>query len=204
MIKRIYSSICFRLIRYLSIKSIPKKEHVIYLTFDDGPETGITEFVLEELKKYGFKATFFCRGDNAAIYPELVSAIRKEGHTVANHTYSHLCSFSCEKNTYLKDVEHASSILKTSLFRPPHGTLPIPLYWKIKKEYSIILWTINSGDYLQDSFELVKCLNNLKKRTKQGDVVLFHFCQKHERETRSILPLYLRWLFENNYKSETL
>ncbi|MBP1669906.1 MAG: polysaccharide deacetylase family protein, partial [Bacteroidetes bacterium] len=62
----------------------------IFLTFDDGPTPGITEQVLEILKTYGALASFFCIGRNAERNPELVRRISAEGHTIGNHTYSHL------------------------------------------------------------------------------------------------------------------
>ena len=82
-----------RFLHLFEIRRIKTKEKLIYLTFDDGPEPDITEFVLNELQKYGAKATFFCCGDNAEKYPELLGRIRNEGHSIGNHTYSHINSF---------------------------------------------------------------------------------------------------------------
>jgi peptidoglycan/xylan/chitin deacetylase (PgdA/CDA1 family) len=64
--------------------SIDTKE--IYLTFDDGPTTEITEFVLNELKKYNAKATFFCIGKNIKKHSKIFKKNLLEGHTIGNHT----------------------------------------------------------------------------------------------------------------------
>ena len=72
------------------IKTIPVEGKAVFLTFDDGPEPEITEFVLNSLDEYGFKATFFCRGDNAEKHSKLLALIRNEGHAIGNHTYNHL------------------------------------------------------------------------------------------------------------------
>ena len=62
--------------------SIPANERLIYLSFDDGPHPTITPFVLDELKKYNAKASFFCIGKNVLAYPEVYKRIIEEGHAV--------------------------------------------------------------------------------------------------------------------------
>ena len=61
----------------------------VFLTFDDGPTPGITEWILATLDKYDAKATFFCLGKNVEAYPDLYQRIIDAGHQVGNHTYSH-------------------------------------------------------------------------------------------------------------------
>ena len=74
------------LLRRTWVSRIKTAGKEIFLTFDDGPEPGITEFVLDELRRYHFKATFFCKGSAVAKYPELFQRILAEGHAVGNHT----------------------------------------------------------------------------------------------------------------------
>ena len=69
---------------------IPNNENKIYLTFDDGPIPEVTEWVLDILKQYQIKATFFCIGDNIKKNPEIFQRILEEGHFVGNHTQNHL------------------------------------------------------------------------------------------------------------------
>ena len=61
----------------------------VFLTFDDGPTPGITEWILDTLRRYDAKATFFVLGKNAELYPDLYQRMRDEGHKIGNHTYSH-------------------------------------------------------------------------------------------------------------------
>lgn len=177
---------------------------VVYLTFDDGPEPGITEFVLDELQQYDFKATFFCRGDNAENYPELLRRIKDEGHSVGNHTYSHLHSYECSSKLYCEDVERANRVLNTKLFRPPHGSHTLSTFLRLRMRYKSFFWSLNSGDSDMDRYDYSRSLDNLKKRTKVGEIVLFHFCHKHQKETRELLPVYLTWLAENGYRSNAI
>ena len=199
MIKKIIN----KLIRLTELKTI-SLDKTIFLTFDDGPEPGITEFVLNELDKHIFKATFFCRGDNAEMNPALLQEIRVRGHAVASHTYSHLHAYDVPAKVYLEDVEKANAVLHTSLFRPPHGSLTFKTWWALRNKYKIVFWALNSEDSEMDNFHLQYAITYLKENTKQGDVVLFHFCHKHEKETRQVLPLYLDWLHEQGYDCKTI
>ena len=81
------------------------KEHAnsVYLTFDDGPHPTITPFVLNELKKYQAKATFFCIGKNVELYPEIYQQILDAGHSVGNHTQNHLNGWKTENIEYYKN-----------------------------------------------------------------------------------------------------
>ena len=80
-------------------------EHSVYLTFDDGPIPESTPFILDTLREFGIKATFFVVGENAERYPELLKRIKEEGHSVGNHTYNHMGSLRHYVKTYLKNVE---------------------------------------------------------------------------------------------------
>ncbi|HZH94691.1 MAG TPA: polysaccharide deacetylase family protein, partial [Flavisolibacter sp.] len=80
----------------------------VYLTFDDGPHATITPWVLDELKKHGAKATFFCIGKNVAQHPVIYQRILSEGHAVGNHTQNHLNGWKVPADRYLADVKEAS------------------------------------------------------------------------------------------------
>lgn len=186
------------------ISHIPVGEKIVYLTFDDGPEEGITEFIINELGKYNFKATFFCRGDNAEKNPELLTSLKNERHGLGNHTYSHIHAYKEPATSYYSDVERADEVLHTKLFRPPHGSLTIRLWSLLRRKYNIIYWSLNSGDSDMEAFNYQRSMSNLKSNTKNGDIVLFHFCHRHEKETMRLLPEYLLWLHENGYKCEVV
>ena len=78
-------------------------ERVVALTFDDGPNEVTTPRVLDVLKRYGVQATFFVVGQSAEQYPEIVQRIVSEGHTVANHTYSHKALFPLSSAQSVKE-----------------------------------------------------------------------------------------------------
>src|SRR5690349_18211422 len=101
------------------IWNIPSAENEVYLTFDDGPIPGVTEFVLDTLFNYSIKATFFCIGENVSNHPGVYSRIIQEGHSVGNHTWSHLNGWKSDLQDYLENVEKAGNFISSKLFRPP-------------------------------------------------------------------------------------
>ena len=113
-LKKIYSSYTW---------SIPTKEKIIYLTFDDGPHPEITPFVLKELKNYNALATFFCIGKNVLAYPGIYKQILDEGHSVGNHTQNHLNGWKTSNDAYMKDIAEAANYIDSNLFRPPYGKI---------------------------------------------------------------------------------
>lgn len=182
------------------IKGIP---NVVYLTFDDGPEEGITQFVLDELARYDFRATFFCTGKNAVLHNELFQKIVNNGHAIANHTFSHFIAYNISHNQYVKDVQAASKVIQSQLFRPPCGCLTLLSWLRLYRNYRIVYWSVNSGDSRLNNFNYSESINALHN-TKVGDIVLFHFSNEHEKATRILLPSYLEWLKNNNLKSEKI
>lgn len=189
--------------RHLKSKGRLKKSE-IYLTFDDGPEPDVTEFVLEELAKHGAKATFFCAGKNIEKYPELFKRIHNEGHSIGSHTYSHINAHRVSSRQYLDDVNRFDEQVNTPLFRPPWGALTLRTFFSLRKTKDIVLWHLSSNDFSLGKFDLQRDFEKLKKGTKGGQIVLFHFSQRHEKETRQILPLYLDWLSANDFKTKSL
>lgn len=193
-----------KVLHLFELVRVRTKEKVVYLTFDDGPEPGITEFVLNELEKYDFCGTFFCRGDNAKKYPSLLKQITNKGHAIGNHTYSHLNSFHTSKQFYIEDVEKADKVLHTKLFRPPWGSITLSSFLALGKKYRIVYWSLVSGDAQDANFQKNQLMNRLKSNTKAGDIVLFHFSCEHENRTRQLLPEYLLWLNDHNFQCKSI
>ena len=77
---------------------LPQKEKTVYLTFDDGPIPEVTPWVLDLLRKYNIKATFFCVGDNVRKHPEVFKMLVSAGHSVGNHTFNHLQGFKVKSD----------------------------------------------------------------------------------------------------------
>ncbi len=83
----------------------------VFLTFDDGPTPGVTEWILSTLDKYDAKATFFVLGKNVEMYPDLFRRIVDAGHRVGNHTYSHQKGWGMSLERYIEDVDFANDLI---------------------------------------------------------------------------------------------
>jgi peptidoglycan/xylan/chitin deacetylase (PgdA/CDA1 family) len=181
------------------------REHKrVYLTFDDGPTPEATEFVLHELAKHQFEATFFCIGDQVAKNPEIYDLIQEKGHRVGNHTFHHLNAWTASKDKYLNDVDECSELISSNLFRPPYGRITGKVARDLKeKGYKIILWDVLSGDF-DPSRTSDSCLNALKKNTNNGSIIVFHDSEKSFQQLQKILPPYLEFLKQNGWTSKVI
>ncbi|MCK9481020.1 MAG: polysaccharide deacetylase family protein [Bacteroidia bacterium] len=175
----------------------------VFLTFDDGPHLSITPWVLEQLRKYNFKATFFCVGDNVNKYPEIYAQILNEGHRVGNHTYNHLKGWKTECDEYITNIAKCRALVNSNLFRPPYGRITKSQTQLLHKEYEIIMWSLLTGDFYPN-LNVAKALKILTKKTIPGHIVVFHDSLKAEKNLRALLPNYLSFLNAENYKSVVL
>jgi peptidoglycan/xylan/chitin deacetylase (PgdA/CDA1 family) len=174
------------LIWHFSSRGEERRNH-IYLTFDDGPTPGVTPWVLECLRDYNAKGTFFCLGRNVDKNPGIYQRILDEGHAVGNHTYSHLRGWKASNSEYLNDIQLASQNIQSRLFRPPYGRFRKTQIREIRKDYSIVMWDVLSQDYDQ-SVSPVKCLANVEANIRPGSIVVFHDSVKAKRNLSYALP----------------
>lgn len=180
-----------------------KNEKVIYLTFDDGPIPEITPWVLSILDKYKIKATFFCVGDNVKKYPGVYQQILSKGHCVGNHTFNHIQGLKTKTEDYIENARKASEYIQSSLFRPPHGHLRIPQFFKLRKNYHVVLWDVVTRDYSK-RLNPEDVFSNVKDYVRNGSIVVFHDSLKAEKNMKYALPLAIEWLLEQGYVFKTI
>ena len=178
---------------------INPEEHAVYLTFDDGPIPESTPFILDTLKEYGAKATFFMVGENVVRHPDLYRRILDEGHQVGNHTYNHIGSLRHYIITYYNNVEKANEVIHSHLFRPPHGWMWLGAYNMLRRKYKIVMWDLVTRDYshLLNAFDV---LRNVVLYTRNGSIITFHDSLKSIEKLRYALPAALRYLKEQGYE----
>lgn len=174
----------------------------MYLTFDDGPHPVITPFVLEELKKYNAKASFFCIGKNVSLYPEVYQRILSEGHTVGNHTYDHPNGWLTGDEHYLKNIKEASKFIQSNLFRPPYGKMKRSQAQRLSEAMNlpvkVIMWDVLSADFIT-GINKEKCLQNVIRNYGNGSIIVFHDSEKAFSNLSYALPETLRILSEKGY-----
>lgn len=170
----------------------------IYLTFDDGPIPELTGWVLDQLKLFDAKATFFCVGENINKNPKIFERIQNEGHQVGNHTMKHAKGFHSSLKDYLTSIENCETLTKTKLFRPPYGQLSKMQYRAlIKKGFKIVFWDVISYDYEKISPEI--CFKIVSSRIRKGSIVLFHDNMKAEKNLKYTLPKILEKFSSEGY-----
>lgn len=174
----------------------------IFLTFDDGPHPDITPFVLDLLKKYQWKATFFCVGDNAQAYPEIMERIRKEGHAIGNHTQKHVNAYKVSGETYLESIQNFNRHTPTTLFRPPYGRLKPSLAREISKTHRIMMWSWLSYDY-DLSVSDTQILEEVR-RIKPGNILVLHDNYKLKERQQTLLPALFARLAEKGFASREI
>lgn len=190
--------------------SFNANEPTVYLTFDDGPVPIVTEFVLDLLKEYKAKATFFCVGDNIRKHPHLFKRILSDGHGVGNHTFNHLNGWKTDNKTYLKNIKYCDQVINEQLhelgiqlqqrplFRPPHGKMATSQRSYLQHHYRIIMWDILTGDF-DTSLPPEVCLERAIKYTENGSIITFHDSYKAEKNLRYVLPKYLEFLAKKGF-----
>ncbi len=179
----------------------------IYFTFDDGPIPDVTEFVLEQLKEYNAKATFFCIGDNIRKHPDIFAKILSEGHAIGNHTMNHIKAWGSNSKTYIDNtnacnhiiLKHANTYTTQLLFRPPYGQISLSKFkLLIKLGYKIILWDVLSKDW-DKTVSPEQCLQNVIQNTVQGSIIVFHDSIKASKNLRFMLPKALAYFKEQGF-----
>ena len=183
---------------------MPATKKTIYLTFDDGPHPEITSWVAQELQKVNYRGTFFCVGENAQLYPQVIADLKAEGHAIGNHTHNHIKGWNTESTVYLANTLAASTSTSDSLFRPPYGRITASQAKLLRRSgFKIIMWNLLSCDYLKD-LNTNKALSALMRNTKPGSIVVFHDSEKAFENLKQLLPPYLQFLSKQGYISEAL
>lgn len=197
-----------------AIWNIPIAQKEIYLTFDDGPIPEITLWVLNELKKYKAKVTFFCVGNNIEKHSDIFQKIISEEHSIGNHTFNHLNGWKVKNEKYFEDIENCQYIiekklqianckLQTGLFRPPYGKLRPSQYSKLNTKYSIVMWDVLSGDF-DKNISKEKCLQNVLKNYRNGSIIVFHDSVKAFPRLEFVLPRVLEYFSEKEFAFRSL
>lgn len=177
-----------------------KREKAVYLTFDDGPIPEATPFILNTLERYGAKATFFMVGENAQKYPHLLQEVKARGHRIGNHTYNHIGGFRWWSWLYLANVVKANKILKTDLFRPPHGWMKVMQYRVLRHcGFKVVMWDVVTRDYSR-RLSAEDVLYNVKHYTRPGSIITFHDSLKSIDKLKHALPEALQWLTQEGYE----
>ncbi|HJV47426.1 MAG TPA: polysaccharide deacetylase family protein [Bacillota bacterium] len=192
----------------------PRSKRAVALTFDDVPDPRFTPQVLDLLRKYGVKATFFCVGNRAKQHPELVKQMIQEGHEIGNHTYTHPNLPKVNNDQVHDEIQKTEKVLfsivgyKPKLFRPPYGNIEeAQLQWLVSEGYKTIHWDVDSKDWKDLHATQIKA--NILKHTHSGSIILQHAGggeseSDYLKETIKALPDVLQTLKSKGFKLVTV
>lgn len=155
------------------IWNFPDEKEAVFLTFDDGPRPEVTPWVLDILDKYNAKATFFCIGKNVEMFPELFEEVKRRGHAVGNHSYSHVKGWGMQTGDYVRDIDTASDMIRSNLFRPPYARIGTNQARVLGERYKTIMWDIISRDYNRN-LSGDACARNVIRHLQPGSIIVFH------------------------------
>lgn len=168
------------------------------MTFDDGPSTNLTPWILKFLSEKGVKATFFCIGENVKKHPEVFKEIVSSGHVIGNHSMHHEKASEVARGLYLNSIEQADRLVRSKLFRPPYGRLSILLGRIIRKKYKIVMWSWLSYDY--DKNVPINTIIEKADKIAPGDILVLHDNQFIEDRVKELLPRLIDLLVNKGYK----
>jgi peptidoglycan/xylan/chitin deacetylase (PgdA/CDA1 family) len=187
-------------------------DKTLYLTFDDGPVPGPTDFVLETLKEFAAKATFFCIGENIRTNSILFKEIVRNGHAIGNHTFNHINGWETSADAYYQNIElcrqeiagrlDAGFDIQSLLFRPPFGRISREQIRRLSA-YRIIMWDVLSIDY-NINLAPEKCLRNTIAAARPGSIIVFHDSYKAERNLTYALPRFIEHYLDQGFTFDVI
>lgn len=197
------------------IWEVNTKEKIVALTFDDGPHPIFTPQILDLLAKYKAKATFFAAGNKVERFPEVLKRVAKEGHEIANHTYSHIYSSRIPAEKLTEELQKTDSIIKNitgqqpTLYRPVGGMHnDVIIDTAIKNGKTVILWSwhMDSKDWSRPPAG--KMSKQIITGVKPGNIILFHdwIGSEYTETSQTVVALedILKYLIKNGYECVTV
>ncbi|MEH7180516.1 glycosyltransferase [Neobacillus vireti] len=190
--------------------SQPEDKEIV-LTFDDGPDPKYTERILEILKQYQVKASFFVIGNKAIHNQDIVERIYRDGHEIGNHTFSHPKTIEMSDAELKFELNSAQRIIQgitgrtTSLYRSPYGDEEakyMPSHFQklldvTRMGYVTVNYDIDSKDWkLRDSEAIVE---NVLNQASSGDIILLHDGGGDRQATVEALPKIIEQLQNKGY-----
>jgi len=151
----------------------------IALTVDDGPDLFHTPRILDIFRDHAVKATFFVVGGAAEEYPDIVMRMKKEGHDVGSHSYSHPYFNRLSWTGAIREISMTRWVLgrilgeECKLFRPPHGKVSLrSLIPAWAAGQSVVMWNVDLRDYRASTGEVEAQLD--RTSFSSGDILLYH------------------------------
>jgi peptidoglycan-N-acetylglucosamine deacetylase len=178
---------------------------VVYLTFDDGPNSTWTPQILDILDEYDVTATFFVLGQEAASHPGLIRRMAEEGHTIANHSYNHASMAGMSFSQVQWQVQATENAVRSagetiaSCLRPPYGAMDgNTRSFASALGYQIVLWNVDPQDWINPGSGVI--VDRVVRNTRSGSIVLLHDGGGNRAQTVQALRPIIQQLSAQGYQ----
>lgn len=187
----------------------PRNGRLVALTFDDGPHPRFTGDVLDVLARYDVRATFFCVGINAVSLTREITRMVREGHYVANHTWSHPYLPDLSADELREQVGRTREVIGRAtgqpplLMRPPYNSItPSVLDNWTGYEETIILWDVQAEDWAMPGAEAIA--DRVLAAIQPGSIILLHDSGGDRSQTVASLPAIIEGCLERGLSFGTV
>ena len=192
------------------IANVETDEKVVALTFDDGPGQN-TSGILDILREYDVKGTFYLTGYEIENNFEDAKRIVQDGHEIGNHSYSHQRMVFKSPSFIKKEIESTDELIRQIgfegeiTFRPPNGKRLVLLpYYLSKEDRNTILWDIEPESYPEIASDSNKIVNHVLEKIKPGSIILLHVMYESRRESLNSVEKMITALKEKGYTFTTV
>jgi peptidoglycan/xylan/chitin deacetylase (PgdA/CDA1 family) len=180
---------------------------VVALTFDDGPHPEFTPRILDILKQYGVRATFFELGMNAERYPDVTRRIVAEGHVIGNHTWDHKHLPKLDDEQFAYEIDHTTQVLEQVsgqeivCTRPPYGDADARIVQKLAdRGQASVVWSQDSRDFEKPGADAI--VRNALSGLRPGAIILMHDAGGNRDETIAALPRIIEGIRQRGFRIE--
>ncbi|MEL7508170.1 MAG: polysaccharide deacetylase family protein [Cyanobacteria bacterium J06554_1] len=191
------------------ISCVDTNEKVLALTYDDGPNPPYTDNLLDVLREFNAKATFFAIGKNIEDNLETTRRMIAEGHELGNHSYSHKKLVNLSFETVRSEIQKTDDILSNLgvhsniHFRAPYGLKRIKLPWELaRKQKANILWNVDPKDY--ETADPDKIADSIIRNVEPGSIILLHDGGGDRSQTVAATKTVLQKLQREGYQFKTV
>jgi peptidoglycan-N-acetylglucosamine deacetylase len=176
------------------------------ITFDDGPTPGVTERVLEELRKRDIKSSFFMIGQRIVAYPDLCKKVFDDGHEVCNHSFTHPQLSKMPDMAVSLELERCQEAVDKAIgrkpvwCRPPYGAFrKTQGHLAVALGLGVVYWSVDPRDWAQPGAE--KLIQIVPAQSRPGSIILMHDLHS---QTADAVPAILDKLLEQEYEFTTI
>lgn len=182
----------------------------IFLTFDDGPTSGGTPEILEILARHNVTATFFLVGEHVARHPSLSRSISESGHSIGNHSYSHIDAWKASSGLLEHDLSRSTGMLANLLgqsprcMRPPFGRVtPAMVRWCKRNQQKLVLWDTMPPDF-ESGTTPQQVVRKMTRGIRPGSVICLHDNPMSRRITPTALRIALPRMIDAGWQFATV